>query len=103
MTFRRGRRPNRWAILVLLLFGAVVAGLLITPLASGISAPIQIANTGGQGVNMRPTPDTSQPRVGWIPEGASPDYNCWTQGQNINGVDVWFNVNYGGATGYYAS
>ena len=35
--------------------------------------------------------------------GVSPDFVCWTQGQTINGVDVWFRVNYGGLTGYYAS
>jgi hypothetical protein len=38
-----------------------------------------------------------------IPEGFSPDYNCFVWGQNINGVPIWFNVNYAGATGFYAS
>ena len=38
-----------------------------------------------------------------MPEGASPDYNCFVWGQNINGVPIWFNVNYDGVTGYYAS
>lgn len=38
-----------------------------------------------------------------MPEGASPDYNCFAWGQNINGVPIWFNVNYNGVTGYYAS
>jgi hypothetical protein len=38
-----------------------------------------------------------------MPEGASPDYNCFVWGQNINGVPIWFNVNYNGVTGYYAS
>jgi hypothetical protein len=38
-----------------------------------------------------------------MPEGASPDYHCFAWGQNINGVPIWFNVTYGGATGYYAS
>lgn len=82
----------------------MLAGLLL--LASSvfaISAPIQIANTGGQGVFIRPTPNTSQPALGWMAEGTSPDYHCWTQGQNINGVDVWFNVTHSGITGYYSS
>ena len=83
---------------------AIVASLgLVAPAANALSAPIHISGTGGQGVNMRPTPDTSQPRVGWIPEGASPDFLCFTYGQNIGGVPVWFRVTYGGATGYYAS
>jgi len=38
-----------------------------------------------------------------MPPGTSPDFNCWTQGQNIGGVDVWFSINYHGVTGYYAS
>jgi hypothetical protein len=82
---------------------AVVLFLALAPSALAISAPIQIANTGGQGVFIRPQPNTSQPAVGWMAEGTSPDYNCWTQGQNVNGVDVWFNVNHSGVTGYYAS
>ncbi len=38
-----------------------------------------------------------------MPEGASPDYQCFAYGQNINGVPVWFNVTYNGVTGHYAS
>jgi hypothetical protein len=38
-----------------------------------------------------------------MPESASPDFNCFAWGENINGVPIWFNVNYGGVTGYYAS
>jgi uncharacterized protein YraI len=86
---------------------AVVASAALSLLgASGalaISAPIHIANTGGEGVFIRPEPNTSQPAIGWIPEGASPDYNCFAWGQNVNGVPIWFNVNYNGKTGYYAS
>ena len=68
-----------------------------------ISAPIHIANTRGEGVFIRPEPNTSHPAVGWMPEGASPDYHCFVWGQNINGVPIWFNVTYNGKTGYYAS
>ncbi len=89
--------------------GAVVAAIMLAALAGftssalAISAPIHIANTSGEGVYIRPDPNTSKPPVGWMPEGASPDYNCFAWGQNINGVPIWFNVNYGGVTGYYAS
>jgi len=84
---------------------AVVLAVLLSsvPSAVAISAPIHITNTGGEGVFIRPQPDTSQPPVGWMPEGASPDYNCFAWGQNINGVPIWFSVNYSGKTGYYAS
>jgi uncharacterized protein YraI len=71
--------------------------------ALAISAPIHIAGTDGEGVFIRPDPSTANPAVGWMPEGASPDYNCFVWGQNIGGVPIWFNVNYGGKTGYYAS
>ncbi|HYM53720.1 MAG TPA: hypothetical protein VES97_00040, partial [Solirubrobacteraceae bacterium] len=67
------------------------------------SAPIQIANTGGEGVFIRAEPNTSSTRLGWMPEGASPDYHCFVWSQVINGVPIWFNVTYNGVTGFYAS
>jgi uncharacterized protein YraI len=82
----------------------VVTGLLLNVASVlAISAPIHIAGTGGEGVFIRPDPSTANPAVGWMPEGASPDYNCFVWGQNIGGVPIWFNVNYNGKTGYYAS
>ena len=71
--------------------------------ALAISAPIHISGTDGEGVFIRPDPNTSRPALGWMPEGASPDYNCFVWGQNVGGVPIWFNVNYGGVTGFYAS
>jgi hypothetical protein len=71
--------------------------------AFAISAPIHIANTGGEGVYLRSEPSTSGVRLRLIPEGFSPDYNCFVWGQDVNGVPIWFNVNYAGATGYYSS
>jgi len=89
---------------IALLFALAALSLLCSATgAAAISAPIHIANTGGEGVFIRPEPNTSHPAIGWIPEGASPDYNCFAWGQNINGVPIWFNVNYNGKTGYYAS
>lgn len=79
-----------------------IAGL-IPATSQAISTNIHISKTDGQGVYLRPSPDTSQPALRLIPEGASPDYNCFTYGQNVNGVNVWFNVNWAGATGFYAS
>lgn len=71
--------------------------------ASALSAPIHIANTDGEGVFIRPDPNTSRPAIGWMPEGASPDYHCFVWGQSVNGVPIWFNVTYNGVTGFYAS
>jgi hypothetical protein len=68
--------------------------------AAAMGAPIHTTDW----VNIRPGPSVSSGNpLGVIPPGTSPDFNCWMQGQNINGVDVWFSVNYGGHTGYYAS
>lgn len=68
--------------------------------AAAMSAPIRTTSF----VNVRPGPSTGSgnPRT-VLPPGTSPAFNCWIQGQNIGGVDVWFSVNYGGVTGYYAS
>ncbi len=78
-------------------------GVLGTGQALAIGAPIQIANTGGEGIYIRSEPNTSSTRLGWMPESASPDYHCFADGQNVNGLPVWFNVTYNGVTGYYAS
>jgi hypothetical protein len=82
---------------------ALCATAIAAPTATAVPAPIHISGTGGDGVLIRPTPSTSQPGVGWMPEGASPDYNCFTYGDVVGGVPVWFSVNYNGKTGYYAS
>jgi hypothetical protein len=82
---------------------ALVCLLISATGASAISAPIHIHGTDGEGVFIRPEPNTSQTAIGWMPEGASPDYHCFVWGQNINGVPIWFNVTYNGVTGYYAS
>jgi uncharacterized protein YraI len=76
-------------------FAAVTAGP-----AAAVTAPIK--TTGS--VNILPGPSTnSGAPLKVMPTGTSPIFNCWTQGQKINGVDVWFDVTYQGARGYYAS
>lgn len=95
------RRARLTFVLGLLAALALLADLTGDALA--ISAPIHIAGTDGEGVYVRAEPNTSGTRLGWMPEGASPDYNCFVWGQNINGDPIWFKINYGGVTGYYAS
>lgn len=79
--------------------GLGLVALLAGP-AAAVSAPIRTTAN----VNMRPGPSTTSGNpITTIPAGVSPSFNCWAQGQNINGVDVWFNVTYNGRTGFYAS
>lgn len=88
-----------WAALAL----GLLAGAGATP-AFAAPANIHIHGTAPENVvNIRPLPNTSQAAIGTIPEGASPDYNCYTYGEVIGNVPVWFSVNYNGVTGYYAS
>jgi uncharacterized protein YraI len=94
-------KSARWSALGIALIS--VWFLVFAASASAVSAPIHISGTAGEGVLIRSGPGTSYTAVGWMPEGASPDYNCFAWGQNINGVPIWFNVNYNGKTGYYAS
>ncbi|MDO8213462.1 hypothetical protein [Conexibacter sp. CPCC 206217] len=90
------------ALLAAIVVGLVALGSSTNALA--ISAPIHIHGTGIDGVLIRPTPDTSQPARGWMGEGTSPDFHCFTYGQTIGNVNVWFYVTSpAGITGYYAS
>lgn len=94
------RRVVRQSLIVVV---ALVWVLANATTALAISAPIHISGTSGEGVFIRPEANTARAAIGWIPEGASPDYNCFAWGQNIGGVPIWFNVNYNGVTGFYAS
>jgi uncharacterized protein YraI len=88
-----------WRLAITAIATACAFAVLVAP-AGAMSAPIHITST----VNIRPGPSTeSGGPIGAIPTGASPDYQCWVQSQNISGVDVWFRIDYAGVTGYYAS
>ena len=82
---------------------ALVLVVMAAAPALAVTAPIHISGTGSDGVVIRPTPDTSQPAIGWMPEGASPDFSCFTYGQQVGNVNVWFEVSYNGVNGFYAS
>ena len=92
---------RKWSLQLITGICVAATGLLVGAAPAGaMSAPIHTTDW----VNIRPGPSVgSGSPLGAIPPGVSPDFNCWTQGQNINGVDVWFNANYNGHTGYYAS
>jgi hypothetical protein len=89
---------------MLMVFMAIV--LMIVGSAVPVDAapkPIHITATGGMGVALRPTPDTTGLPMLRIPDGASPDYLCYTRGQTVSRTDVWFKVRYGNFTGYYSA
>ncbi len=65
-----------------------------------IKAPIAVTTS----VNLRPgTSTASGSPLGTMPAGTSPGFLCWTTGEVVGGVDVWFKVYWSGTTGYYAS
>jgi hypothetical protein len=100
----RWRKVVRDVIAVL--FGtALVFGVMVVVVirAWASSAPIHIANTGGEGVFIRSEPNKASTRLGWMGEGTSPDYHCFVWGENVNSVPIWFNVTHSGITGFYAS
>ena len=39
--------------------------------------------------------------VGYVPQGDSPNFVCWTTGPEVGGVDVYFYVLWNGVAGYY--
>lgn len=98
LTTHNAKAVARRALLVLL--GCVAASLSIFAAAPAM-ADHGIYTTAT--VNVRTGPSTGYAVLGTVPSGASPTYHCWAQGQNINGVDVWFNMTYGSMTGYVSS
>jgi hypothetical protein len=101
-------RRSRWpftAILAVAVLGLVcISTPSPDPSLAAYSAPaIHIRGTGIGHVFLRPTPDTTRPALGSIPDGESPDYHCYTHGQTVGPTSVWFRVTYAGVTGYYSA
>jgi uncharacterized protein YraI len=90
------RKLNRVYCMV---FSSIAIVAVSASSAMAINAPIHVTDD----VNLRAGTNTGTARVGGLYRGTSPSFNCWAQGQNISGVDVWFNVTYNGVTGFYAS
>ena len=83
------------------MFGRVgvrrAAGIALVIVATGgwasspvhaLSAPIQISGTEGEGVLIQSEPNAASARLGWMPEGASPEYNCFTHGEMVGTVRI---------------
>ena len=54
-------------------------------------------------VTMRGTPSNDSTGYGTVPSKTSPTYLCWTRGDAVHGLTVWFLVNYHGHTGFIPS
>jgi Putative amidase domain len=100
--FRRCIGGRRW-LLSLSVVATLGWTLALTGSASAISAQIQISGTDGEGVLIQSEPNGGSTRLGWMGEGASPEYICFTHGEMVGTVSVWFYVTHEGITGYYPS
>lgn len=94
-----GGRASRW--LRGCAAAVVVTGIATTASSSPAFASHGITTTATTAI--RTGASSSSPSVGSVPGGTSPSYLCWTTGQSIGGVDVWFDVYYAGHTGFIAS
>lgn len=83
---------------MVLLLGAVVA--LASPIVAGASVGARVFRTGGQGLNQRGGPSTSQPVVQRIPDGATVSLECYLEGQSIGGDPLWHQAVYNGRRGF---
>jgi|GEM_PF-6515070 len=96
--------------------GLVCSLAVLTVLAGGVALPAQSLSQGAMrltsfssaitiqsNVNIRPSPDKSQPQLVEMPAGSTPRYICYADGQNIDGTTTWFYIEWQGVTGYYSS
>ncbi len=74
-------------------------GTLVPPGPSTIAAPIDTVAQAG----IYSGPAAAGNALAVMPAGTNPGFICWTTGQRVNNVTVWFKVYWGGQTGYYPS
>jgi hypothetical protein len=61
---------------------------------------VRVQGTGGQGLNVRPSPSTDQPPRGNLPEGTVADVLDIVEGESIQGDTTWFQVRRGDLEGF---
>lgn len=61
---------------------------------------VRVVNTGGDTLNIRPDPSTGQSPVGSLNAGSVVDVLARVDGQSINGVTVWFQIQTSSLTGF---
>lgn len=88
-----------------------LTGVMATAMLSAAGVVMQAAPADAQtrpiaitsNVYIRPTPNTSRAPLALMPAGSHPAYNCYVDGQNVQGTTKWFRINWNGVTGYYSS
>jgi uncharacterized protein YraI len=92
-------RASRW------LRGCAAAAIMAGAATATTAAPAFASHgiTVTATTAIRTGPSSSSTSVGSVPAGTSPSYLCWTTGQSVGGVNVWFDVFYSGYTGFIAS
>jgi uncharacterized protein YjbI with pentapeptide repeats len=80
-----------------------------TPPSNGTVTPTgpptiaaSIATTADTEIYSAPSTSSGTP-LELMPAGTNPGFICWTTGEPIGGVDVWFSIYWNGVSGYYAS
>ncbi|MBN2362081.1 MAG: peptidoglycan DD-metalloendopeptidase family protein, partial [Deltaproteobacteria bacterium] len=63
---------------------------------------VRVVNTGGDTLNIRPDPSTSNSPIGSLTAGSVVDVLARVDGQSINGVTTWYQIRTSSLTGYIA-
>jgi len=61
---------------------------------------VRVVNTGGDTLNIRPDPSTGQSPIGSLNAGSVVDVLARVDGQSIDGVTTWYQVETSSLTGY---
>lgn len=61
---------------------------------------VRVVNTGGVTLNVRPDPSTAHAPVGTLSPGAIVDVIDVVDGQDVNGVTTWYEIDDGSRTGF---
>ena len=59
--------------------------------------------TPGEVLNIRPSPSTSMPVIGTLPDGAIVEVVSMARGESIGGVDLWFEIRSSAGNGFVFS
>lgn len=98
---RTARRPMTRALALAATTALTATGVLGVTSQAPAFADSGITTTGD--VNLRTGPGTQYGILDVVPTGSSPIYKCWAPGEEINRVDVWFQVSWGDNVGYISS
>lgn len=98
----QGRARVRRAVAAVAIASFAIAWLVVVSAQPAKAISADIRTTSDVGLYYEPS-TASHPALITVPRGTSPDYVCWTRGESVQGLNVWFRVRYDGLTGYIAS